>query len=158
MSTLPRSKSSGRPIDPSRAEAFIKVCEYKEDSDDCQFSLLELEELMKSFLPFDKSLGHLDILAILIARASNRHSLFMYSPGGANSPEKVYNIKQIQTALGKKLTETLLFVHAMTGCDTTSAINGKGKIGTLLLMEKKPKLFETVANFNSPKATHKEIA
>jgi len=55
MSTLPRSNSSGRPIDPSRAEAFMKVCEYMEDSDDCQFSLHELEELMKSFLPFDKS-------------------------------------------------------------------------------------------------------
>jgi len=41
---------------------------------------------------------------------------------------KVYDINRLIDILGHDLCSQLLFIHAMTGCDTTSRIFGDGKI------------------------------
>ena len=50
-----------------------------------------------------------------------------------SSPKKVnLSIKSILKSLKTDLTENLLFIHALTGCDTTSHLQGIGK-GTGLI-------------------------
>ena len=44
-----------------------------------------------------------------------------------NGSIKVYNINHLKEILGHDMCSYLLFIHAMTGCDTTSRIFGIGK-------------------------------
>lgn len=41
--------------------------------------------------------------------------------------KQTWSIKNAVEDLGPEFTKTLLVIHALTGCDTTSAIYGKGK-------------------------------
>ena len=43
-------RSRGRPEDESKAAAFLKLCSYLDDNDECQYSLGELLELMDTYL------------------------------------------------------------------------------------------------------------
>ena len=43
-------RSRGRPDDESKAAAFLKLCSYLDDNDECQYSLGELLELMDTYL------------------------------------------------------------------------------------------------------------
>jgi hypothetical protein len=52
----------------------------------------------------------------------------------------------------------LLFLHAITGCDTTSALFKKSKVKGLSILEKNKSLRETVAVFSEENADHHAIA
>ena len=60
-----------------------------------------------------------DLLVMLVARAPSDAKLFMLRPSMNNKPAKVFNISAIQQAVGDR-KQNLLFLHAITGCDTTS--------------------------------------
>lgn len=64
------------------------------------------------------------VLLLYYAEAENR-SLYFHS----NKPKvpKVCNIGKMKEALGSDLCSQLLFIHAFTGCDTTSRIFSVGK-------------------------------
>ncbi len=70
-----------------------------------------------------------DLLAMLIARASSSMNMFMLVH---LNPVTLYSIKQLQQALGTTRRH-ILFIHAVTGCDTTSALYGQGKWKALRL-------------------------
>jgi len=62
-----------------------------------------------------------DVLLMLIARAPRFNKLSFVSPGS-----RLYDIESVQKPLKSK-RNCLLFLHAITGCDTTSALYKKGK-------------------------------
>jgi len=62
-----------------------------------------------------------DLLIMLLARARKPDKIYFLSPGS-----KAYNVGSIQNTIGER-KQCLLFIHAMSGCDTTSALFGKGK-------------------------------
>ena len=68
-----------------------------------------------------------DLLVLLLhhASTSNDNKLYFYSDKG--SPATVYDIKVMKKLLGYDVCSSLLFLHAFTGCDTTSAVFGIGK-------------------------------
>ena len=47
----------------------------------------------------------------------------------------LYSVEQLHQALGST-RHHLLFIHAITGCDTTSALYGQGKVKALKLAQK----------------------
>jgi hypothetical protein len=57
-----------------------------------------------------------DILALLIANIGV--DTVMLSPGTSNKDDKVYSILEIQNCLGEEMCRDILFLHAMTGCDS----------------------------------------
>ena len=65
-----------------------------------------------------------DLLVALIARAPKDSKLYMLRPSSTNST--VFDIKSLQSAVGK-FKDSLPFLHALTGCDTTSALYNQGK-------------------------------
>lgn len=68
-----------------------------------------------------------DLLALLLYYAhADGPDLYFRSDNKSNKAIKVYNIKRLKAILGD-LCSQLLFVHAFTGCDTTSRIFGVGK-------------------------------
>jgi hypothetical protein len=63
----------------------------------------------------------------------------------------VYNINVLKQILGDDLCTDLLFVHAFTGCDTTSRIFGIGKKSFVQKIIKGESVFRTCSNiFCSP--------
>ena len=70
-----------------------------------------------------------DILILLIHHASPSANLFLQTKQNAIS------IKMAKAVLGREMSECLLFAHAMSGCDTTSALFGIGKIKHMKLLQ-----------------------
>lgn len=68
-----------------------------------------------------------DLLILLIALAPEENSIFFCRDiRGKNPSRTFYNIRHL-IQLNIDIKESLLFSHAMTGCDTTSAFYGLGK-------------------------------
>lgn len=70
-----------------------------------------------------------DILILLLHHASSKeHVIYMRSD--INKKQRhTYNIKKLKILFGEDICRSLLFIHAFTGCDTTSRIFGVGKKG-----------------------------
>ena len=70
----------------------------------------------------------------------------------------MWDIQQLQQALGEDICQSLLFVQAITGCDTTLRLFGVGK-GTLTLKKLKAEnaFHEAVHVFSKPTATMKKV-
>lgn len=56
------------------------------------------------------------------------------------------------------LANSILFLHAFSGCDTTSAIFNKGKVKCVKLYQKNKELHDIVESFNNPDSSHETIA
>ena len=68
---------------------------------------------------------------ILLHYASPRDGTKLYFCSDKASHTVVYDIKVIKQVTGSEISQSLLFPHAFTGCDTTSRIFGIGKKSAL---------------------------
>lgn len=66
-------------------------------------------------------------LLILLLYYAGRNNRGLYFRSDKLKSTKVYNIIEMKQVLGSDLCSQLLFIHAFTGCDTTSHIFGVGK-------------------------------
>ena len=74
------------------------------------------------------------------------------------NPVTLYSIKQLQQALGTTRRH-ILFIHAVTGCDTTSALYGQGKVKAFkLALKKEPTLLSCMDAFASTASNHDDVA
>lgn len=65
-------------------------------------------------------------LALLIAFASPHTNIKIMIPANKAHPDEVFSSKRIRSEMCSMIG-SLLFLHAITGCETTSAVYGKGK-------------------------------
>lgn len=99
-----------------------------------------------------------DLLVMLLVTVEEEHSgLCMCFPGSGKSPERIYNILQIQASIAPQ-QQHLLFLHAITGCDTTSAVFKHGKRSAHKLLKNDALLACKVKIFNDALATHAAVA
>ena len=69
-----------------------------------------------------------DLLILLLYYAGTENEAIYFRSDTKQSKEnKVYNINLLKQVLGDDLCNELLFIHAYTGCDSTSRIFGIGK-------------------------------
>ena len=69
-----------------------------------------------------------DLLVLLLYHMKpGQKSVFFRSDKKTTSQVRVYNINKLKILLGPDLCSHLLFIHAFTGCDTTSRVFGVGK-------------------------------
>ena len=73
-------------------------------------------------------------------------------------PAKLINIQQVNTDLGPDLCDVLLLLHAMMGCDTTSAPFRKGKKKPLMLAKRSVEFHSHLAIFNNKQSDKVSIA
>ncbi|KAK3927182.1 Protein asteroid-like protein 1 [Frankliniella fusca] len=100
-----------------------------------------------------------DIVAILIARAGDDTGITVTKPGTATTADEVFCIRAIRRHLAKQgLLHCVLLGHAMSGCDTTSAIYTKGKLTVWKSLQKSHTLQQHASLFNDPNATREEIS
>ena len=83
-----------------------------------------------------------DLLVLLCYHASEGgYDLYFRPEPKANARgARVWHMKKVKELLGKEVWRNLLFLHAITGCDTTSRLYGVGKATAL-------KKFENVLHF-----------
>ena len=71
-------------------------------------------------------LEDIDVLAILTHMCPENKTIYFLKPKKGNSPQSVYTGNSFDE-LYLNCKQHILFIHAFTGCDTTSAFYGKGK-------------------------------
>ena len=70
--------------------------------------------------------------------------------------QKIEVIREISSSL-KPILEFLTFLHAFTGCDTTSATFGFGKVSIMRALEKKKFIRDAARVFLNPGSTQEQI-
>ena len=70
-----------------------------------------------------------DLLILLLHHANMDSKELYFRPEPKQNAKKVrlWNIKASKEKLGSRICPKLLFIHAITGCDTTSRLYGIGK-------------------------------
>ena len=69
----------------------------------------------------------------------------------------VWKIQDLINKAGKVVTSHLLFIHAWSGCDTTSATCGHGKTTLLNKLKKSEELQEISTLMSNPEATAEQV-
>lgn len=98
-----------------------------------------------------------DLLVILAATATTSDNIFILKPGVGTKPSKVINCQTMLQHLGG-VRYLVPFVHAMTGCDTTSALYRKGKRQAMQLIMKSPDVHDDAETFSQPESSKEAIA
>ena len=98
-----------------------------------------------------------DLLVLLVALTDSTTNIFMMKPGKDTKQDKVYSANKLREGLGE-CSRQLLFLHAMSGCDSTSFPYRQGKKKAFKLLHKNTALCKVVDVFNTPEAKHDEIA
>lgn len=93
-----------------------------------------------------------DLLVMLVAQATPSTAMYMLC---RSSPTTLYNIHEFQHAIGDT-TKHLMFLHAVTGCDTVSAIYRQGKRKAFNIIHKKQD-YELLDTFTKTGSTHDEV-
>lgn len=96
-----------------------------------------------------------DLLILLVGLPeSGKSSLFFQKQSHTNSAATLYDINKIREEIGE-IKNALLFIHAATGCDTTSALFGKGKLQSFRILQKSEQLRTKIMTFNAS-VVHRE--
>ena len=73
------------------------------------------------------------------------------------SGQDVIPIHELQESLGQEICQTILFAHAISDCDTTSAMFGLGKLKAFKILQQTPGWRTQVSIFGDLVAPHSEI-
>jgi hypothetical protein len=107
----------------------------------------------------------IDLLVMLCGLSQNRedHTLSTNRPknniifekcGRGKIPDVTYSTNSFRH---QAQSEMALFLHAFSGCDTTSALFGQGKMKFLSTLKKQPCLEQNCAVYLSPNATPEQV-
>lgn len=98
-----------------------------------------------------------DILVLLMFHWRAGMNVFLLNEGGKKQGNAMWKIEDLVNSAGTVITEHILFIHAWTGCDTTSALYGRGKTAILKKFGEDDVYIEAAAASEDENATHEEI-
>lgn len=93
-----------------------------------------------------------DLLVMLVAQATTDMDLYMLC---STNPTTLYRVHEIQESLGKT-SQHLMVLHAITGCDTVSAVYRHGKRKAFNLVHNK-KQYDQLKTFTNADSTHQQV-
>lgn len=96
-----------------------------------------------------------DLLVLLTALAPAESSIYFRKPGRGKTAERIYSASSLKY---EEATKHTLFLHAFSGCDTTSSLFNQGKTKFCTLIAKNRAVHEIIELFNQQDATPEEIA
>lgn len=119
-----------------KLESFsIAVKHAKDDADD----LIVETALITSQTNTDSTVivgDDFDLLVIMTARSPSNSEIFFLKPGKGKVEQKTCSTRSLEGICKKYI----LFLHAFSGCDGTSAMFQKGKTAAKKLLQKSPYL------------------
>lgn len=95
-----------------------------------------------------------DLLVLLTARTPTEKTIFFLKPGKAQHQSDRYSSKSLSTFV--KCQNHVLFLHAITGFDTTSAFYRRGKTAVFKMFEKQD-LVQCAEVFKNSNSTQQEV-
>ena len=100
-----------------------------------------------------------DILILLLYfwNSKMEEIVLKHEKRGPHGLEKLVYIDQIATHLDNAIRNNLLFIHAFTGCDTTSAIHGKGKQSIFKYIKESEEVRRCCQIFKDENASRRQI-
>lgn len=96
----------------------------------------------------------IDLLVLLVAMGNSEEKVYFKKPSHGNTPEKIYSTNSFKH---KDLQSYLLFLHAFTGCDTTSAPYLQGKLKLISLLQKEKDVQGHADIFNNKRSLPQHI-
>jgi hypothetical protein len=84
-----------------------------------------------------------------------KNALYILKPGKGKISQQIYSTKSI---IDKTVADHILFLHAFSGCDTTSALVNQGKMKFINVLRKNPDLNEIIQVFKNPNVDPEIIA
>ena len=98
-----------------------------------------------------------DLLIMLLYFWKNDYKDICFRTDGTRkNSSKNRSIREMSSCL-KPILEFMTFLHAFTGCDTTSATYGCGKVSTMRALEKKKFIRDAARVFLNPGSTQEQI-
>ncbi|KMQ85933.1 hypothetical protein RF55_15251 [Lasius niger] len=94
-------------------------------------------------------------LLVLLTALSTRSNIYLLKPGKGKTLQQIYSTQSI---IDKTAADNILFLHAFSGCDTTSALFKQGKMKCVNVLLKNPHLKELVQVFKNQDANPEVIA
>ena len=104
-----------------------------------------------------------DLLVLLCFHSNTTHTLTgnLYlrpePKHGSKRPPRCWNIAVLKLVLGPEVTNGILFIHALLGCDTTSSVHGLGKGSSLKLISADSAFQGHAQVFTNPESTRGDI-
>lgn len=98
-----------------------------------------------------------DIFYILLHFALQLKEVVILFDTGKGNKQRLINVTDIAKAYGQQHCTAFLALHAYTGCDTTSAFKGIGKIKPIKVLQKNPRFVETIARLGDTWAIAEEV-
>lgn len=140
-------------ISTNLRKSGINVIQAETDAD----TLLVSNTVSKGTLGITATLVGEDTDLIVLLVAHSEGNTYMLIPSKGKRCRKVFNITHLQEALGP-MKEYMLFIHAFTGCDTTSCVHVKGKSLPFEKLKRDDSLRKKVDVFNDKSSSPQEIA
>ncbi|GBL72647.1 hypothetical protein AVEN_127899-1 [Araneus ventricosus] len=97
---------------------------------------------------------NIDFLVLLTGLAPMKENLYFRKCGKGRTPDVLYSTKSFKY----KFSRMIVFIHAFSRCDTTSALFGHGKSKFCSLLEKNRHLEEKIQVFFNSEATIDQVA
>jgi hypothetical protein len=97
----------------------------------------------------------IDLLVLLTALARYIVNVYFRKPGKVKIVEKTYSPRSLQ--FSDVVADNILFLHAFSGCDTTSCLFNRGKIKFFNLLEKNKTISNLIQIFKDENADSEDI-
>ena len=138
------------------------ICDHAQDAIQDSVPETEYHDIVKAAVEASRLhtttlIGEDTDLLVLLLYYAQGDTMALYFKSDRTKPDgsfKVYDINRLKDILGHDLCSQLLFIHAMTGCDTTSRIFGVGKKSAFQKLVKGDPVLQSCANaFTIPNQT-----
>ena len=99
-----------------------------------------------------------DLVVLLAALSPDEKDILFLKEAIGNVKQRMYSSRDLQSSsIIRNLKKSILFIHAISGCDTTSGFFGKGKQQHVQIFNKEKDFDSIVDIFNNAKTTPEEI-
>ncbi|GBM67300.1 hypothetical protein AVEN_37080-1 [Araneus ventricosus] len=99
-----------------------------------------------------------DLLVLLNALTPDHMDILMLKEGKGKVKDRFYSSKDLRNSnLGIECKKSIHFLHAISGCDTTSGFYGKGKLQAMQLFNHSKYLQNIPEIFNNPKSSYTKL-
>ncbi|XP_031335335.1 uncharacterized protein LOC116165167 isoform X2 [Photinus pyralis] len=159
--TVPQEKFLSNPYNKSRFISMLlqklsaSQIDTKQASEDADTLIVQTAQSLAEEHETVVVVGEdVDLLVIMIGTLTSSNVYFL-KPGKGKHLPSVYHPS---STIDKCLAEHILFIHAVSGCDSTSALFKQGKVKFIKTLTKYPDLSVYIRQFRSPRATSEEIS
>ncbi|GBN10775.1 hypothetical protein AVEN_145684-1 [Araneus ventricosus] len=150
--TNPKNKDRLISILMNKFSSLNMACKKADEDADCLIvnSAVALDPTHPSVVVIGEDI---DLFVILIG-IFTFDNIYFLKPGKGKITEKLFSP---HTALEKTIADNILFMHAMSGCDTTSTLFNYGKMKFVQTLKNNPDLLKVTEIFKNPDITPEAV-